>query len=1040
MKEKCTLSIITLFLLLLSLLSNNHIVLAHFVIPEGDPIANNNSIVLINNVRFTILTSALIRVEKIIPNDSFEDRQTMVVFNRHLPVPQFSSKKVENGIQIATQDLILTYLNKNKEEEFTPANLFIQMKTQNLNNVSTWRYGDSTSGNLFGSFRTYDTLHGLQDLNCTRHKPWVTTSEPEHCAFGFISQNGFAIFDDSRSPLLYDNWVHPNLNGKCDALSTDPCFGADFNPGGYRYANETACISAGCCWHGRESSDFIDLAWWSDGVENVLTTSKFPLPSNYKIVHSVFNGPPVGQLHKNNNTGKYLFPFKLWRKSSSANSSYVRHYTTASIAGEKDAIKTNFKFVGILGYISSLKAESNDGASQQVKLFYCKETNDHFSSIDNCQACYEKNYTFIRNQGYLFPESNLCTMRNGNEDFYFFGHGDNYKRALYDFSLISGKIPIPRRHMLGMSWSRWANPGEEWNGNQTLQHDAALSLSNAGFPLDTFIFDMNWHIKPQWTGYTWDNKMYPNPEELLSFLHNDRGLYIGANLHDAQGVMTMEKEYETMAKFVKQSDGQNITFHISEQAYADGLHQTVLEPLAEIGFDFWWTDWQQGLQGYPGIGTTDITGLNPTAWLNHYRTMNYTQPGSQRRPQIHSRWGGLGGHRYTSQFGGDVVQAWDSLLAMIYTTVISTNVLTAHWAQEVMQNTGEHELFTRVAQFGAWGPVFTIWGNRFKPCNIWSDEDFPQPYREAVRVHLLQRSMLIPHRYTLAAIAHNEALGLLRPMYYDYPRNTNAYAGEYNSLPQYMLGDNILVAPPYTMLEDSRNPTTSSAKAYSVWLPTDVEWIKLFNTSVDVPTTNVSGWGHVSPQLYQVPTFVKAGSMIPILPDHLAIMSGSASRPFSNLEWWIFLKQSKINSNNNNVPATAWCYEDDGLSLDYIRNNSFVNMTITKQHDHKEQKYILSQIGTYSNAPQQRILSLRLIGKNSSLISSIRLNKIEIEKRPSCDVPVYDTTITDDKIENYTNRKPFFCDALDGTRPYVYVWLGSDLVSVDRVVIVKEIV
>ena len=211
--------------------------------------------------------------------------------------------------------------------------------------------------------------------------------------------------------------------------------------------------------------------------------------------------------------------------------------------------------------------------------------------------------------------------------------------------------------------------------------------------------------------------------------------------------MTMEKEYETMAKFVKQSDGQNITFHISEQAYADGLHQTVLEPLAEIGFDFWWTDWQQGLQGYPGIGTTDITGLNPTAWLNHYRTMNYTQPGSQRRPQIHSRWGGLGGHRYTSQFGGDVVQAWDSLLAMIYTTVISTNVLTAHWAQEVMQNTGEHELFTRVAQFGAWGPVFTIWGNRFKPCNIWSDEDFPQPYREAVRVHLLQRSMLFSVSY-----------------------------------------------------------------------------------------------------------------------------------------------------------------------------------------------------------------------------------------------------------------------------------------------------
>ena len=165
-----------------------------------------------------------------------------------------------------------------------------------------------------------------------------------------------------------------------------------------------------------------------------------------------------------------------------------------------------------------------------------------------------------------------------------------------------------------------------------------------------------------------------------------------------------------MANYLKQSDGKTLTFHVSNKSYADGLHQLVLEPLAANGgFDFWWTDWQQGLQGMPGVGTTDVAGLNPTMWLNHYRTMNYTQPNSTRRPQIHSRFGGLGGHRYTSQFGGDVVQDWDSLLAMIYTTTISSNVLTVHWAQEIMQPKGKHELFTRVAQMGAWSPVFTIW-------------------------------------------------------------------------------------------------------------------------------------------------------------------------------------------------------------------------------------------------------------------------------------------------------------------------------------------
>jgi alpha-glucosidase (family GH31 glycosyl hydrolase) len=997
----------------------------HFVIPDGNPTASPKAVVQVKNVRFTVLTPALIRIEKILPNGSFEDRQTMVVFNRRLPVPWFSTKTLglNGGVEITTEDLVLTYLGS-ADETFSPSNLFIQMKTENYNNMSKWKYGDSSEGNLFGTFRTYDTLRGFQDLNCSRHKPWVTTSEPEHCAFGFISRSGFAIFDDSRSPLLYDGWVHPNVNGQCAADYTKPCFGADFNPGGLRTANKTACVLAGCCWQGHEASDLVDVAWYSDGTENVLTTLDFPLPSGYKVVNSVFNGPPVGQLYRQNKE-KDLYPFKLWRKNESINSSSLRHYTTASIEGEKDAIANKFAFVGILGYIAKVQTKR---ATQELKLYYDKAADDHFSSIDNCQSCFEKNYTFLRIQGFLFPTANLCTMKSGNEDFYFFGHGKNYQGALFDFSLIAGKIPIPRRHMMGISWSRWATGAEEWNGNQTLQHNAAVSLSESGFPLDTFVFDMNWHEKPTWTGYSWDRKMYPNPQELLSFLH-DRGLYVGANLHDAQGVMNDEDEYKSMASFVNQSDGKTITFHVSNQAYADGLHQTVLEPLAKNGgFDFFWIDWQQGLQGQPGVGTTDITGLNPTAWLNHYRTMNYTRPGSKRRPQIHSRFGGLGGHRYTTQFGGDVVQAWDSLLAMIYTTAISTNVLVSHWAQEIMQVVGEHELFTRVAQFGSWGPIFTIWGNRYRPCNLWSDGDFPQPYREAVRVSLLQRSMLIPYRYTLAAIAHDKALGMLRPMYYDYPSNENAYSGHYNSLPQYMLGDSILVAPPYTELQISTN-LTSNAKPYGIWLPTDVAWVPLFNTSVHLPTVNASGWGQVSPLLHQVPAFVKAGSMIPMLPDHLAILPGSASRSFSNLEWWVF-----PTSPGDKSRKVAWCYEDDGLSLDYIRKKkAFVNMTIMKGQESLIEdrivKYVLSQSGDYDTAPQERTLSLRLVGRNSTSIESIEVDGLNLQKLkiPSCDASTSGST------------KPFYCDGTNGNRSFVLIWLGSGAVSADRTVTVKSV-
>ena len=98
----------------------------------------------------------------------------------------------------------------------------------------------------------------------------------------------------------------------------------------------------------------------------------------------------------------------------------MRHYTTTTAEGEKDAVENQFKLLGTLGYLPHTKSYE---ASQELKLFYCSDSEDHFSSIDNCEACFEKNYTFVRNQGYLYLSANLCTMRTGNEDLYFFGHG-----------------------------------------------------------------------------------------------------------------------------------------------------------------------------------------------------------------------------------------------------------------------------------------------------------------------------------------------------------------------------------------------------------------------------------------------------------------------------------------------------------------------------------------------------------------------------------------------------------------------------------------
>ena len=146
--------------------------------------------------------------------------------------------------------------------------------------------------------------------------------------------------------------------------------------------------------------------------------------------------------------------------------------------------------------------------------------------------------------------------------------------------------------------------------------------------------------------------------------------------------------------------------------------------------------------------------------LNHYRFTNYS--GSPRRGLIHSRFGGLGNHRYATGFGGDVRQSWESIKFMVYFTATASNVLFGYWAQEMMNadgRTDQDELFTRVMQMGAWGPIYTNWGNSGSNDFLWA---MAQPFLNATRVVLQDRAQTVPYRYTLAREAHESGVSPLR--------------------------------------------------------------------------------------------------------------------------------------------------------------------------------------------------------------------------------------------------------------------------------------
>jgi alpha-glucosidase (family GH31 glycosyl hydrolase) len=533
--------------------------------------------------------------------------------------------------------------------------------------------------------------------------------------------------------------------------------------------------------------------------------------------------------------------------------------------------------------------------------------------------------------GCCFGGTSGCFKRSGNVDWYLFTHGIDYAGALRDFTAIAGATPMPRRHWLGFSWSRWGN-----NLTQETSYEQLKGLETAGFPLSTYVFDMNWHEKPHWTGWTWDDAQYPNHAQLLDYIH-DKGLAIGANLHDAEGVMPFEKRFAEMAAANGFSGNQTVPFRISQQRYADTLSSIMLEPLAREGIDFWWTDYQQG----ETLGVPDITGSNPTMLLNHYRFYNYS--GSAKRGLIHSRWGGLGGHRYFSGFGGDVRNNFASLNFMVYFTATAANVAFS-WGHEMMIAVDDatplaYEVFVRTMQFGALSPVFTSWGNKDEPNDLWN---MAPEYLNATRDALVFRAQLLPYLYSAYKFSQQTGLIVTRPLYYSHPM----HAAAYECPGQYMLGGDILVAPVTV-------PMQSGGKApVTIWFP-PIDRGRWFAVDSDSETYPADGaWRELWYPLSRTPAFVRSGAILALLPRAEAVPFGAAGRPaYAALELWSYPSQEATSS--------AWVFEDDGMSS----SNDYANTTIQVTRDPAHALWRLSvRVASHGYTPAARPVSVKAVG------------------------------------------------------------------------------
>ena len=290
-----------------------------------------------------------------------------------------------------------------------------------------------------------------------------------------------------------------------------------------------------------------------------------------------------------------------------------------------------------------------------------------------------------------------------------------------------------------------------------------------------------------------------------------------------------------------------------------------------------------------------MAGLDPLWALNHYHYLDNGRDG--KHALIMSRYAGIGSHRYPMGFSGDTTISWETLQYMPYFTATATNIGYTWWGHDIG---GHHlgikddELYLRFLQFGVFNPI-----NRMhctdSPVLTKEPWAYENGIAELAKEVMVFRHRMIPFLYTCNWRSHRDGLGLVEPMYYDYPQNPESYEAKN----QYLFGRDLIVAP---VLAHSERKSLSRVR---VWLPKGI-WTDVFTNDIyNIPEGG--SWKTVVRPLNSIPVFAKAGALLPLSCD-----SGNQCDNPQHLEAMVF---------NGNGSFTLYEDDDQGVAAFTIFEN-----------------------------------------------------------------------------------------------------------------------
>ena len=381
---------------------------------------------------------------------------------------------------------------------------------------------------------------------------------------------------------------------------------------------------------------------------------------------------------------------------------------------------------------------------------------------------------------------------------YFLINGPTMKEVLTRYTDLTGKPSLPAPWTFGL----WLSTSFTTNYDEETVMSFVDGMLNRGIPLRTFHFDCFWMKEFHWSDFLWDSRVFPDPAGMLKRI-KAKGLNICVWINPYIGQESyLFDEGMKNGYLIKRTNGQVWQWDAWQpgMAIVDFTNpaackwfQDKLEVLLDMGVDCFKTDFGERI---PTENVAYSDGSDPVKMHNLY-TYLYNKcvfdllerKRGKGQAVLFARSATVGGQKFPVHWGGDCWSDYESMEESLHGGLSLLMSGFGFWAHDIggFESPSPADVYKRWVAFGLLSSHSRLHGS--------SSYRVPWVYDEeavdVVRFFTRLKASLMPYLYKTAIDTSRSGVPTMRSMVLEYTEDKTCHYVD----KQYMLGDNLLVAP-----------------------------------------------------------------------------------------------------------------------------------------------------------------------------------------------------------------------------------------------------